>query len=52
MPFPDGFESEVEAALNELGKPNTFGVYVRSDTNVEDLKDFTGAGLNLTVFVN
>lgn len=25
-------------------------VFVRSDTNMEDLKDFTGAGLNLTVF--
>lgn len=24
-------------------------VFVRSDTNMEDLKDFTGAGLNLTV---
>ncbi len=29
-----------------LGSPN---VFVRSDTNMEDLKDFTGAGLNLTV---
>lgn len=36
---------------------NTFGkemgkvpVFLRSDTNMEDLKDFTGAGLNLTVF--
>ena len=26
------------------------GVFVRSDTNVEDLPGFTGAGLNLTVF--
>ncbi len=26
------------------------GVFIRSDTNMEDLKDFTGAGLNLTVF--
>ncbi len=25
-------------------------VFIRSDTNMEDLKDFTGAGLNLTVF--
>jgi hypothetical protein len=25
-------------------------VFLRSDTNMEDLKDFTGAGLNLTVF--
>lgn len=26
------------------------GVFVRSDTNVEDLPDFNGAGLNLTIF--
>ncbi len=25
-------------------------VFIRSDTNMEDLKEFTGAGLNLTVF--
>ncbi|MBF0431674.1 MAG: hypothetical protein HQK83_10370 [Fibrobacteria bacterium] len=33
-----------------LGAPvgNT-GVFIRSDTNMEDLKKFTGAGLNLTV---
>ncbi|MEY3368301.1 MAG: hypothetical protein RI973_1456 [Bacteroidota bacterium] len=31
----------------ELGK---VPVFLRSDTNMEDLKDFTGAGLNLTVF--
>lgn len=49
LPFSAGFEAEVKAALAELGDPGTFGVFVRSDTNVEDLKDFTGAGLNLTV---
>jgi len=47
--FPKGFETEVTQALARLGAPGTFGVFVRSDTNVEDLKDFTGAGLNLTV---
>ncbi len=26
------------------------GVFIRSDTNVEDLPGFTGAGLNLTLF--
>lgn len=31
----------------ELGR---LPVFIRSDTNMEDLKDFTGAGLNLTVF--
>ncbi|MBN1649858.1 MAG: hypothetical protein JW857_00940, partial [Bacteroidales bacterium] len=34
-----------------LGKPiGELPVFVRSDTNMEDLKDFTGAGLNLTLF--
>jgi hypothetical protein len=28
----------------------TTGVFIRSDTNVEDLDDFNGAGLNLTLF--
>ncbi|MCB0618454.1 MAG: hypothetical protein KDC41_07045 [Saprospiraceae bacterium] len=31
----------------ELGK---VPVFLRSDTNMEDLKEFTGAGLNLTLF--
>lgn len=31
----------------EIGK---IPVFLRSDTNMEDLKDFTGAGLNLTLF--
>jgi hypothetical protein len=41
----------------EEGFANIFGeklgkvpVFLRSDTNMEDLKDFTGAGLNLTLF--
>jgi len=32
---------------NEIGK---LPVFLRSDTNMEDLKEFTGAGLNLTLF--
>lgn len=32
-----------------VGADGTYGVFVRSDTNVEDLPGFTGAGLNLTV---
>jgi hypothetical protein len=36
--------------LDDLGRDGSFGVFVRSDTNVEDLPGFTGAGLNLTVF--
>ena len=33
----------------EFGPDGSYGVFVRSDTNVEDLPGFTGAGLNLTV---
>lgn len=33
----------------EIGSPGTYGVFVRSDTNVEDLPGFTGAGLSLTL---
>ena len=34
-----------------LGVPiGRLPVFLRSDTNMEDLKDFTGAGLNLTLF--
>ncbi len=32
-----------------FGEPGTYGVFVRSDTNVEDLPQFTGAGLNKTI---
>jgi phosphohistidine swiveling domain-containing protein len=32
-----------------FGRDGSYGVFVRSDTNVEDLPGFTGAGLNLTV---
>lgn len=43
------FREELRAALDDLGQDGFFGVFVRSDTNVEDLPGFTGAGLNLTV---
>jgi len=50
VPFPPGFETDVEWALREhFGPAGRYGVFVRSDTNVEDLPGFTGAGLNLTV---
>ncbi len=49
LPYPEGFEAEVDAALARLGEVGSFGVFIRSDTNVEDLKEFTGAGLNKTV---
>ena len=38
-----------KALLDAFGPDGSFGVFVRSDTNVEDLPGFTGAGLNLTV---
>ena len=44
------FRNDLRARLKEnFGKDGTYGVFVRSDTNVEDLPGFTGAGLNLTV---
>jgi phosphoenolpyruvate synthase/pyruvate phosphate dikinase len=49
LPFDDGFERDVQQALASLGSIDSTGVFVRSDTNCEDLKDFTGAGLNETV---
>jgi phosphohistidine swiveling domain-containing protein len=38
-----------DALEEEFGPDGSYGVFVRSDTNVEDLPGFTGAGLNLTV---
>jgi hypothetical protein len=44
------FRSGLRAAMESVfGPDESYGVFVRSDTNVEDLADFTGAGLNLTV---
>jgi hypothetical protein len=44
------FVKELTAALEStFGADGSYGVFVRSDTNVEDLPGFTGAGLNLTV---
>jgi hypothetical protein len=44
------FRTRLRGAMEEaFGKDGTYGVFVRSDTNVEDLPGFTGAGLNLTV---
>ncbi len=39
-----------EAMAREFGAGFNGGVFIRSDTNVEDLPGFTGAGLNLTLF--
>lgn len=42
-------ESLRQTMLEQFGEPDTYGVFVRSDTNVEDLPQFTGAGLSETV---
>jgi hypothetical protein len=47
--IPD-MHAQIVAALNTtLAGDVSRGVFVRSDTNVEDLPQFSGAGLNLTV---
>jgi hypothetical protein len=44
------FRRDLRTAMEKVfGKDRTYGVFVRSDTNVEDLPGFTGAGLNKTV---
>ena len=49
-PGPE-FRAALRAAMDrEFGPDFRGGVFVRSDTNVEDLPGFTGAGLNLTLF--
>ncbi|MGD9083339.1 MAG: PEP/pyruvate-binding domain-containing protein [Desulfobacterales bacterium] len=46
----EDFRNQLRAAMQDtFGPDGTYGVFVRSDTNVEDLPGFTGAGLNLTV---
>ena len=46
----EGFRNRLRTAMQKtFGADGTYGVFVRSDTNIEDLPGFTGAGLNLTV---
>ena len=46
----EDFRQELRTRLRQqFGKDKSYGAFVRSDTNVEDLPGFTGAGLNLTV---
>jgi hypothetical protein len=46
----DDFRNGLKQALTKnIGPDGSYGVFVRSDTNVEDLPGFTGAGLNLTL---
>ncbi len=49
-PLAPEFREALRAQLERtFGEDGTYGAFVRSDTNVEDLPGFTGAGLNLTV---
>ena len=44
------FRERLRNDMHDLfGMEGTYGVFVRSDTNVEDLPGFTGAGLNQTI---
>lgn len=45
----DNFRKNLKAAVLKTFGSTELGVFVRSDTNVEDLAGFTGAGLNLTL---
>jgi phosphoenolpyruvate synthase/pyruvate phosphate dikinase len=50
MPLLPAFEKELAERMQAtFGPDGSYGVFVRSDTNAEDLPAFTGAGLNLTV---
>ncbi|KYG71549.1 PEP/pyruvate-binding domain-containing protein [Roseivirga echinicomitans] len=52
MPLIPAFEAELKQMFKTVfgTEMGTIPVFIRSDTNMEDLKDFTGAGLNLTLF--
>jgi hypothetical protein len=45
----DTFKRELATTMKQTFGRTDIGVFVRSDTNVEDLPGFTGAGLNLTL---
>lgn len=46
----DEFVNALRQSMEKnIGPVGSYGVFVRSDTNVEDLPGFTGAGLNLTL---
>ena len=48
--FDDDSRRRLAAAMEKVfGPDGAYGVFVRSDTNVEDLPGFTGAGLNKTI---
>lgn len=46
----EDFRQRLKDAIQQVfGKDGSYALFVRSDTNLEDLPGFTGAGLNLTV---
>ncbi len=47
--LPEMRDQITDAIRATFGSDLSDGVFVRSDTNVEDLPEFSGAGLNLTV---
>ncbi len=47
--FSSTRENLETAMAAEFGPAGSYGVFVRSDTNVEDLPQFTGAGLSETI---
>ncbi len=50
MPLEEWLTTALTAKMQQtFGPDGTYGVFVRSDTNAEDLPQFTGAGLNLTL---
>ena len=50
LKLSDNMQSELISAMQaQFGDPGSYGVFVRSDTNVEDLPQFTGAGLSETL---
>jgi hypothetical protein len=55
-PLSPELREQIRAELERQGllladdPSQTVGLFVRSDTNVEDLENFNGAGLNLTLF--
>lgn len=50
-PLSQEFVQRLRTRFREVfgGEMGQIPVFIRSDTNMEDLKEFTGAGLNLTV---
>lgn len=50
--FTDKFNTDLHSLFKSVLKSElgSIPVFLRSDTNMEDLKEFTGAGLNLTLF--